>query len=493
MHSLESNNLVSLLRTLSAVELKKFEKFLNSPYHNSIANVRKLFRVIRNFAPGFSGTDFTREYVWKSAFPEKEFSYGILKNLLHELTVLCQKFLVAEAIDNNAELRERILIEQLLGRNAGKISGKRLSEFWKKFNAESTPDSRNSIQESYHYASDIFWIKTARDKTTSLKIPGDSEYFLGSAYSTITYFAGICKEFNNAIADSSASSIIFEKQIPVMIAKALNSGLMDEILAELKKHSLKDYRVLDTYVAINKAQIHEGNFSLFKESRSKLIDNAELFSKMDLKDLYNNLLSALTLLDGFEVNKSEEMLINFDLMSESGILTDDKGNLGAMYFYYYLVCAFRSLRFNKISPFSDKYFSKTTGDDPENLRNFDSALSAFGEREYDRALKMISHMKHVSRYIDFFIREFKACCFYELGEEKFFEREYKALPYILKTHKIHVPKISVDLKFHFDIVRYLFALRKEFDMKLYKNVSEKLGKSRVWLLKNLDEIYERRQ
>lgn len=215
-------------------------------------------------------------------------------------------------------------------------------------------------------------------------------------------------------------------------------------------------------------------------------------SKNDLKDLYNKLSTVLGTLDGSEVNKNEEMLINFDLLSDFGILTDGSGKLGAMYFYYYLVCAFRSLRFNKIGQFSDKYLSITAGDDPDNLKNFKTALSAYGEGEFDNALKMISQMKHVSVYIDFFIREFRSCCFYELGEEKYFEREYRALPYLMKSYGSHIPKISTDLKIHFDAVRSLFALRKEFDPKMYRSLFSGFGKSRVWLLKKLKEVYERR-
>lgn len=136
MHSLSSNNLIRLLQTFSEDELKRFEKFLESPYYNTIANVKKLFRELRKYAPGFSGESFSRENIWRGLFPGREFNYGILKNLLHELTILSQEFLVAEETENNIFLNEHILIGQLMNRNAGAMSVKKQKEFWKKFNAE---------------------------------------------------------------------------------------------------------------------------------------------------------------------------------------------------------------------------------------------------------------------------------------------------------------------------------------------------------------------
>lgn len=152
-------------------------------------------------------------------------------------------------------------------------------------------------------------------------------------YQLLFILTAVCTECDSAISDINASSIMLEKQTPVIIARTFNSGLMDEILKELRIHSVIDYRILDTYVALNKAQIHAGDSELFYEFRTRLIENAALFSKNDLKDLYNNLSSLLSFLNGYEVNIGDEMLNNFDLMSRFGILTDHNGRLGSIYYY----------------------------------------------------------------------------------------------------------------------------------------------------------------
>lgn len=488
MHSLAKNSLVHLLRTFSGEENKRFEQFLNSPYLNSITNVRKLFRELKKFAPGYSGDNFTREYLWRKTFPDKKFNYGILKNLLHELTKLSQKFLVFESLGSNKHIQENFLIEQLLVRDAGNLSKQRQRAFWKDFSGVNKKDSEIPIDAKYHMASEIFWCNTVLKKIRKLKAPKENEYFTGASYSTIEYFIGICKAYNNIIADSHDINTKFDKQVPVIVVKALNSGIMDELLKEIKGYSQKDYNVLDTFVSMNKAQIHPGNSLLYHKFKNKLIQNAKLFSKNDLRDLYNCLSTILSVLDSSEKIKSAETIDNYDLMSELGILTDNNGRLGSLFYYYYLNSAFRILSFDKIESFAKKHLSITVGENPDNIENFTKALTAFGKCDYNEALKRISLMNKVSVFIKFFIHEFRACCLYELNESGLFESENRSLYHLIKNYPVHYPRMKYELEFHLRAIRKLFSLRENFKKQEFKKLSVSIPKSRVWLLKKLNEI-----
>ena len=177
-------------------------------------------------------------------------------------------------------------------------------------------------------------------------------------------------------------------------------------------------------------------------------------------------------------------------MSEYGILTDNVGKLGSMYYYYYMIAAFRILRFDTIDYFSKKFLSKTSGENSDNLRNFTDAMNEFGRGNFSEALRRISMMKQVSVFINFFIREFKSFCFYELNELQLFESEHKTLYHLLKKHQLHFPKMKEELDFQFRTVRYLFSLREKFEFSLFKKLEQSIPKSRIWLLQKLKEIHE---
>ncbi len=488
MHSLDKNSLVCLLKTFSQEENKRFEQFLKSPYHNSIANAGKLFRELRKFAPEYSGDKFNREYLWRKTFPDKRFNYGVLKNLLHELTKLSQKFLIFESLNSTEHLQDFFLIEQLITRDAGILSRQRQKKFWKDFSEVKTKDNSVKLDGLYQLASEVFWHKTSIDKMRSLKIPNAEEYFKGTSYSTIGYFISLCKMYNNVFADSQDVSIKFDRQVPVIIANGLNSGIIEKVLEEVKKYSRRDYKVLDTYAAMNKAQIYAGNVQLYHDFKNKLIKNSKLFSKNDLRDLYNCLGTILSALDSSENIVSIEMVSHFDLMSEHGILTDNNGRLSSIYYYYYLIVAFRILNFDKIEAFAKKYLFITTGESPDNLENFTAAVISFGRKDYDEALRRISLMNKLSVFINCFIREFRACCYYELNEERIFENEHKSLYHLLKNYRVFYPRMKDELEFHFRVIRKLFSLRENFEKQAFKELSVSIPKSRVWILQKLNEI-----
>ncbi|HMQ69967.1 MAG TPA: hypothetical protein PKA90_13235, partial [Ignavibacteria bacterium] len=443
---------------------------------------------MKKFAPGYSGDNFTREYLWKKTFSDKKFNYGTLKNLLHELTKLSQKFLVFESLGSNKHIQENFLIEQLLTRDAGNLSKQRQRAFWKDFSGVNKKDSVIPIDAKYHMASEIFWYNTVLKKIRKLKAPKENEYFTGASYSTIEYYISICKAYNNIIADSHDINIKFDRQVPVIIVKALNSGIMDELLKEIKGYSQKDYNVLDTFVSMNKAQIHPGNSLLYHEFKNKLIQNSKLFSKNDLRDLYNCLGTILSALDSSENIVSLEMVSHYDLMSEHGILTDNNGKLSSIYYYYYLIVAFRILNFDKIEAFAKKYLFITTGESPDNLENFTAAMISFGRKDYDEALRRISLMNKLSVFIDCFIREFRVCCYYELNESGLFESEKKSIYHLIKNYRVHYPRMKTELEFHLRTIGKLFSLRENFDKQAFKSLSVSIPKSRVWLLQKLDEI-----
>ncbi|HMS65746.1 MAG TPA: hypothetical protein PKD83_10905 [Ignavibacteria bacterium] len=96
-----NTSLLEILRTFDKAELKRFEDFVQSPYFNKKTIIIKLFKNLKKYAPDFKKDNLKREIVWKSLYPEKEFNYGVMKNLIYDLTQLVERFLAEETISNN--------------------------------------------------------------------------------------------------------------------------------------------------------------------------------------------------------------------------------------------------------------------------------------------------------------------------------------------------------------------------------------------------------
>ena len=109
--------LVALLKTFSNLEIKRFSRFLQSPYHNNKALLITLFEVIRPFYPSFAEPKFDRQKIWKDVYGTKSFNAEIFKKIFFELNALAESFLVIEQVKNNQRIKDKLLIEALNPRN----------------------------------------------------------------------------------------------------------------------------------------------------------------------------------------------------------------------------------------------------------------------------------------------------------------------------------------------------------------------------------------
>ena len=76
---------ITLLKTLSPKELKKFRDFLNSPYHNKNKKLCEIFQELRKYCPSFSGRNFTKERLYKKLYKKEKYSDNTMKRLFWDL------------------------------------------------------------------------------------------------------------------------------------------------------------------------------------------------------------------------------------------------------------------------------------------------------------------------------------------------------------------------------------------------------------------------
>ncbi|MBK9331651.1 MAG: hypothetical protein IPM96_04400 [Ignavibacteria bacterium] len=139
-----NSNLLEILRTFDKQQIKKFGTFLISPYHNRNSNVVKLFNSLKTFYPEFQNTKLEREMLWKRVFPDREYQYGVMKNLIFELQKLSEKFLSFEKFSSNELKYAFFLLDALLEKNLISLFSKYAGHFKSQLN-------RSKIDLDYFY------------------------------------------------------------------------------------------------------------------------------------------------------------------------------------------------------------------------------------------------------------------------------------------------------------------------------------------------------
>lgn len=109
---MENAYLGRLLKNLGPVELRAFDRFLQSPYFNLRADVYLLFKALR---PNLEARKALpeRSTVFLMAFPEKSFTDAEMRQLMTYLTRLFTQFIRVEQLDIDASLGDWLEVKAL--------------------------------------------------------------------------------------------------------------------------------------------------------------------------------------------------------------------------------------------------------------------------------------------------------------------------------------------------------------------------------------------
>ena len=98
---MQHSKLVALLKTCNRKELRKLDKFVDSPYFNTNRNIVALYRYVQQFAPKFESKQLERKAVFSALFPNEAYKEKRLHKLMGELLKLIDHFFHLEEWQQN--------------------------------------------------------------------------------------------------------------------------------------------------------------------------------------------------------------------------------------------------------------------------------------------------------------------------------------------------------------------------------------------------------
>lgn len=119
-----NSSLTELLKLFTKEEMKSFADYVDSPFFNKKSSVTKFFKSISGFHPDFDDKSLERELLWKSLHPSKPYNYGVMKNLIHDLTKLAEDFASQSRITKNQSLHRSELLKFLCSKDNPKLISK---------------------------------------------------------------------------------------------------------------------------------------------------------------------------------------------------------------------------------------------------------------------------------------------------------------------------------------------------------------------------------
>lgn len=477
-----NTSVIEILRTFDKTELKKFDDFLQSPYFNKKTILVKLFKYIKKFSPEFLSDNLNRERIWNYLYPEKEFNYGVMKNLLYDLTQLTERFLAEEIIDNDKYLLGLNLLDNLSSRDLPKIY---LSKYKiledRLFNSEEGGSKYENIAE-------LKWMKYS-----SFDIMDSPDYeiiYEISNYTIYSYLINIFKLYNNVIAQNFALKNIDKKSL---IEKFLIETDLEKIFDFIKMeiNSEKDFAILNVYYKMYKAVKNIDNITYYYDYKKTVLKNIYLFEHEEKRNIVACLWTSLS------YNKViRDKLFEFNdlnkIAHKMGIMLDNDGTISIRNYSLGIRIAMLANDKDFLIEFKNKYMHLLRSSAIENMKLYTEAYLCFALKDFRNALESISLIKFDLLTFKSELKNLQIMIYYELNDIESIIYASDSYKHFAAKNK-NVSESSEEIIFKFiNYVNALCKLKENPDITkleiLKDNILKDSINTKYWLLEKVQEL-----
>ncbi|MEO8665608.1 MAG: hypothetical protein ABI462_08920 [Ignavibacteria bacterium] len=474
--------LIDILKTFSKDELSGFQDFVESPFHNSKTPVIKLYLYIKKFAPSFKNEKLLKNNVWKVLFPDKPHNYGVMKNLIHDLTKLAEKFIALTYASDHETVQDINILRSLSERNQPKITEKYLEKAAKKIEDSKLHDA--------NYYKNKFDIEKIRISSLYSKLSDKNK--LGS----ITEF----EESGMYLMESFLISILEHYVLINSINKIYKTGIKTPLLEELLKFIKGNESVLNNffikvfyYTLMLEKEQNDKYYYKLKEILTQLDSNYTVQFKYMIWENIGNYNTFKFHAGDRSAMKEQFELIKLSLSKKIYSSEDEEYFFMSNFITYFNV----AIHLNELEWAENFIYEYNTKLDPnarEDIKNFSLASICMKRRKYSEANEFISKIRKLHEpNMKCGLKIMMLITYYELG---WFESALNVVDSFkhLLDHDKNIQEVIKEKVRKF-IRAYLILLdynnRKDEDLKLkfnkYINETTEIN-SLPWLKRKAREI-----
>ena len=397
-------SLIEILRTFTKEELKKFSEFVNSPYFNKKTSVTRLLDILKEYSPEFKNENLERKLAWKKLFPDKAFNYGVMKNLIYELTKLVERFLTEEMFAEDDYKKSLYLLNSFGNRDLNKLLESEYRTIYAKTQASlHGPDKYENLAvlKWTHYS-----LLDNMDKKNQENI------FEIAEYTIYNFLISIFKIYNNIFADKIMHRNIKYRSLPVEILSEFD---FDSLIESIKKYSERDYRIIKIYYDMFRAFRQNNNPGSYFRFKKNLTENDGLLEDYERRNLFACLCTTLTYNETIK-NKPEENNDIIKIMHEKNIINDDKGVISIRDYSFGVRMAAMVKDIVFLEEFINTYTKALRPSTVENMKLYGAVYLHFAKREFSKALESVNKINFDILSFKYELKNLQLMLYYELND-----------------------------------------------------------------------------
>lgn len=487
-----SSSVIEILRTFSPEELKRFDDFVSSPYFNKKTAVINLYKQIKKYAPAFDNPKLKKELLWKALYGAKAYNYGLFKNLVYDLTRLCENFLMNEYASKDSFNMYYGYLYYLFQKEIGNLFLTKFHALFKKVR-QLEMNREIDVKDKHEILSKIYLLKCHYSDQFDRHPRMGEEFNQHSINSASLFLFSLLETCINAL--NLTSKNFYNKEVnPIVqfVNKAAAEGLISELLDSVKAHSTDTYDVLRTYYKYYLSLSNNSSLEKYFDFKKTLTNLADNFSRTDKFNLYSGLRVSFNVLVSPHINRTQEFIDIRKMMMKNDVVLNPNGLMDEISFVSEIQTACSIGDHEFIKQFSDKYVDHLPKAQRENLRKYALAHLYFAQNEFDKSLEQTLTINYNLLGVKFYLRNLQMMIHYEKNDYNSFLLLIDSFKHFLSKNKYITKDWKETQTLLIKFFNRLFSLKEKYNEFELKALKEEVNSSMVlkkqWLLKKIDDL-----
>ncbi len=480
-----NTKLINILKTFSEEEMKLFDKFLASPFHNSGKNCTPLFRQLKKYHPLYDTEKIYYEVLHGKLYPGKRFNKQVMWNLSSAMEKMTKKFLEQIALRKNRFTRMELGISEFSKRKLANNYSQAIGEMEKVL--EEMGIDYDYFEKKLHmeiYKQDYYFL------TDKIQFKGDST--LKSAEYQVILFL---KMNVTALRDLRILEEYHNYKVDINLPFEIAGNINYEIIMDYAKRKNYEYAYL---------------IELYYHSLMMLLKPEQTGHVIKFRELYQTNYKKLTMseqstmmhwlinhcLYNLDLSKEENNIMVFELNDfrlREGLAFYPDDQLSKAIYLQIFNSALRANETGWALNFIKEYTVKLLPDFRETMRCQAYAFLYFHTKEYGRVLSYLNKVEFIDIMDKLQTRILLAKTHYELNEMETILNYVDATKHFLSSNHSISEIIRVQIHTFIKYINKIVFLRENKDPLEISILKKKLESveevaSKKWLLEKLDEL-----
>lgn len=472
---IRQGNLIRLLKTFTKSDMREFEKFVLSPYHNNRSDVTRFFYEIKQYHPGFERKDFSKQVIFTKLYQGSEYKDDVLRRLQSNLFKLGESYIAHRAFAaGKFEFDIHVLnyyFEKFID-NLYSKQHKNITDFVEK--------QKNRSSEYYRR---IYVIEEMNRSFTAKNDPTLKNQNLQKEMDSLMAYTLINLLRINSLAVSGINQF----------NKRYNLKYLDSLLSIAEQSGFMDSKAVEIYWLAIKLDTASRENETFYRLKTMLEKYSIVLEPDEKVRIYNCLLSYCfdkKVIPGKDLDKEEFELIS--QMLDSGLLVVDN-TIYPEWFMYAFLSAVRVGETGYAEEMIEKYGKMIPADERSNILNHAGAELALVRKDYQKALKLLAVPKYSSINEKLRANHMYIKIYYETGDSEQFFYQVNSFNQLIRNITSLSRETGIIPRTNFiKFTTKLFKLRlNEIDTPI-DELKREIMNSKIlgnkWLLEKVDEI-----